>query len=144
MKKNLAHKAPWLISLVLLALVSFQIAMADQLKHNSNSGYIVIPIRLPLTRPEPSEALLISRDPPQFDASKKGFDRGKTPKGNYDTGERKKLRMEISMSCRNIGAVLDMPQLLYIMSHRDRLERDFYEGHLYQILENKLKASAEK
>jgi hypothetical protein len=123
-------RSPWPIVALLLLFLGGLLTLAVRLPRAGQA--VLVPIRPPLTRPAPAEALLIApdrADPPA------GDDDDRLPQlGDRATA----LRATLADDAGNIGAALAPTQLLHILAQRDRLVRDRYEGRWYVQLETAL------
>ena len=125
---------PWLVACALLVLLLLLAQRLPTLRENGQSA-VLVPIRPPLTRPDPAEALLLSEKAPDPDAT--------DPAGPGGNGGRSEvLRHEITFDGYEIGRLLSTEQLLFVLSQRDRMERDFYVGRVYRELEAALRERA--
>jgi len=124
---------PWLFAAPLLTFFVFEVRFYLTLPEPGDRTALVVPLRPPLTRPDPAEALLIADDPPPVFGSKEARTRISRLSHRADA-----LRLALTEDGYALGAALSSDQLLYILSQRDRLVRDRYEGLWYLELEQTL------
>lgn len=120
---------PWLFAAPLLALLVAEAWFLLTLPAPGDRAPLVIPLRPPLTRPAPAEALLIADNPPPVFGSKEARERI-----SQLSHQAALLRLALAEDGYALGAALSSDQLLYILSQRDRLVRDRYEGRWYAEL----------
>ncbi|MDP8225347.1 MAG: hypothetical protein P9L99_18440 [Candidatus Lernaella stagnicola] len=121
--------SPWLLAIALGLVVIAQVVVFLALPTGSGDA-VLVPIRPPLTRPAPEEALLIpGREPPP-------------PRPDERTAaladQAAHLRVELARDAQLLGAAVNVDQLLFILGQRDRLVRDQYEGQMYVELQDAL------
>ncbi|MCB9477830.1 MAG: hypothetical protein H6685_13275 [Deltaproteobacteria bacterium] len=127
---------PWSLAALLLVMILVQ---ATLLAHREPAGNdatagapMILPIRPPLTRPDPGEALVMSPD----------HDDDSAPVDTHDAaalGKRAdELRYALTRDAFEMARVLTMPQMLHAFGNRDRLTKTEYEGRLYRELESAL------
>lgn len=130
-------RGPWPLAVFLVVVLAAQGLVYAHLARQDGGAPLLVPIRPPLTRPGPGEALLIADDaapPPAGDNRQTQALAERTDA----------LGAQLADDARRIGAELRFEQLLHIFAQRDRLVRDRYEGRWYVDLADRLDERAKQ
>ena len=121
---------PWPIVILLAVLIAAQAVMLSNREPAPQQSYedaVIVPIRPPLTRPDPREALVMA---PDRDEPATGDDEAAAAGMKVD-----ELRYALTEDAFAMAQVLTMPQMMHMFGHRDELASQHYEGKLYRDLE---------